>query len=72
MKPTYWGFNTFLILDDEKFLVEPSCAASLAIIYNGMLNKLNLPNAKKVAVVVCGGNGVNMALLKQWQAAVGC
>ena len=61
-----------LLSDDEKFLVEPSCAASLAIIYNGMLNKLDLPNVRKVAVVVCGGTGVNMSLLKQWQSAVGC
>uniref|UniRef100_H2XNN8 L-serine ammonia-lyase n=2 Tax=Ciona intestinalis TaxID=7719 RepID=H2XNN8_CIOIN len=59
-------------LDDEKILVEPACAASIAVLYNGKLKELassnpKLGNVKKVVLVVCGGSGVTIEMLKNWK-----
>lgn len=50
--------------DDHRLLVEPSCGAALASVY-GKAEPLR--GRSKVLVVVCGGAGVNLQLLEQWQ-----
>lgn len=50
--------------NDHRMLVEPACGASLAIVY---LQREILQQFKNVVVVVCGGSGVNLALLAQWK-----
>ncbi len=50
--------------DDHRLLVEPACGASLALLYE------NYPVIEKfsnIVVIVCGGSGVNRALLANWQ-----
>nr|CAB3265925.1 L-serine dehydratase/L-threonine deaminase-like [Phallusia mammillata] len=69
-KDTVKSMSTFL--DDEKVLVEPACAASFAVLYNGQINKLmqervELKNVKKVAVIVCGGTQITIGQLNQWK-----
>uniref|UniRef100_H2YKU9 L-serine ammonia-lyase n=1 Tax=Ciona savignyi TaxID=51511 RepID=H2YKU9_CIOSA len=59
-------------LDDEKILVEPACAASIAVLYNGKLKQLVasnplLANVKKVVLIVCGGSGVTIDMLNGWK-----
>jgi len=53
-------------------LVEPACAASFAVLYNGQLKKLMttnalLKNVRKVVVIVCGGTQVTMAMIDDWK-----
>jgi L-serine/L-threonine ammonia-lyase len=50
--------------DDHRVLVEPACGAALSTVYdraNPLIGK------EPVMVVVCGGAGVNLTLLKEWQ-----
>lgn len=49
--------------DDHRFLVEPSCGASLAVAYEA---HEVLKNVESVVVIVCGGIGVDMEKLKTW------
>lgn len=51
--------------DDERFLVEPACAVSLAVLYTGKLRVLypNLQPESRVVVVVCGGSGLSLEIL---------
>jgi L-serine/L-threonine ammonia-lyase len=51
--------------DDHRFLVEPACGASLAVAYGALPV---LENAKTVVIVVCGGNGVDLQKIEEWQA----
>jgi L-serine/L-threonine ammonia-lyase len=55
-------------LDDHRLLVEPACGASLAAIYDrcGFLR-----GRGPVVVEVCGGAGVSLDLLVQWDRDVG-
>jgi len=57
---------------DHQILVEPSCAAGLAILYDKQkrfLNKIsNLENG--ILMIVCGGNMVNLDLVSHWQTIV--
>ncbi len=50
--------------NDHRFLVEPACGAALAVVYEkrGILQHYN-----NVAVILCGGSGVNLALLEKWK-----
>ncbi|MFB9886006.1 pyridoxal-phosphate dependent enzyme [Balneatrix alpica] len=54
-------------LDDQRVLVEPACGASLAALYQGLPE---LEDKRSVLVVVCGGAGVSLAQLAQWQQQV--
>jgi L-serine/L-threonine ammonia-lyase len=54
--------------DDHRLLVEPSCAAALAAVYERLAP---LPRCRNVLVVVCGGAGVTFALVSKWVAQVG-
>jgi L-serine/L-threonine ammonia-lyase len=51
--------------DDHRILVEPACGAALAAVYDGAEP---LARAQRVLVIVCGGAGVSLARLEEWQA----
>ncbi len=55
-------------VDDHRILVEPACGAALSVIYNraSLLAGLN-----RVMVIVCGGAGVSLSLLREWDRRVG-
>ena len=60
--------------NDRRVLVEPSCGAALAPIYddvNFFQSNPALADHHDVLVVVCGGIGVNLHQLKQWQTQFG-
>jgi L-serine/L-threonine ammonia-lyase len=54
-------------LDDHRVLVEPACGAALAAIYE---RHSFLRGRGPVAVEVCGGAGVSLELLRQWDSQV--
>lgn len=51
--------------DDYRILVEPACAVSLSVLYE---SHEVLMDAKTVAVIVCGGIGIDTAKISQWVA----
>jgi L-serine/L-threonine ammonia-lyase len=53
--------------DDHRILVEPACGAALSTIYG---RAKPLIGREPVLVVVCGGAGVNLSLLKEWDSQV--
>ncbi|KAF7704018.1 serine dehydratase-like isoform X1 [Silurus meridionalis] len=60
---------TELFLDEERVLVELACAASLAAVYSGVIQRLQdrgrLPKPLgPLVVIVCGGSGINSAQLQ--------
>lgn len=52
-------------LDEQRILVEPACGAALAA-----LEQLELGDAQKVLVVVCGGVVASLADLKNWDTDI--
>ncbi|XP_061866247.1 serine dehydratase-like [Colius striatus] len=63
-------------LDDERMLVQPACGAVLALLYSGRLQRLQrealLPAPlAAVAVVVCGGSGIQLAQLRALKSQLG-
>lgn len=50
-------------LDDHRVLVEPSCGAALAAVYNQVPE---LADKKRILVIICGGIGINLELLNQY------
>ena len=48
---------------DHRLLVEPACGASLASVYDPVEI---LMNKRDILVIVCGGAGVTMAQLEEW------
>ncbi|NXX85548.1 SDSL protein, partial [Urocolius indicus] len=63
-------------LDDERMLVQPACGAVLALLYSGRLQQLQregrLPGSlAAVAVVVCGGSGIQLAQLRALKSQLG-
>ncbi|XP_042818716.1 serine dehydratase-like isoform X2 [Panthera tigris] len=63
-------------LDDERMLVEPACGAALAVIYSGLLGRLQAegrlsPSLASVVVIVCGGNNINSQGLQALKAQLG-
>ncbi|XP_068937966.1 serine dehydratase-like isoform X2 [Petaurus breviceps papuanus] len=63
-------------LDDERMLVEPACGAALAAIYSGCLGRLQAeghlsPSLCSVVVIVCGGNSIHRAELRDLRAQLG-
>lgn len=54
--------------DDHRVLVEPSCGAALASVYG---QAAPLRGKSRVLVVVCGGAGVSLRLLEQWERELG-
>jgi L-serine/L-threonine ammonia-lyase len=51
--------------DDQRILVEPACGAALAAVAQ---QAAPLVGRDPIVVVVCGGAGVNLELLRQWDA----
>jgi L-serine/L-threonine ammonia-lyase len=49
--------------DDHRLLVEPACGASLSTVYN---RAGPLAGLAPVVVIVCGGAGVSLGLLEEW------
>lgn len=61
------------IVDQHRMLVEMSCSASLAAIYNGSVDKLlkskNILSGD-IVVIFCGGSGINMNVLCDYKAII--
>jgi L-serine/L-threonine ammonia-lyase len=54
---------------DHRLLVEPACGAALAIAYSERLRTKFLQEIKgSIVLEICGGSGVNIDLLKQWES----
>jgi L-serine/L-threonine ammonia-lyase len=53
---------------DHKLLVEPACAASLALAYVPRLRQ-HLEGASHVVFEVCGGSAVSLELIEQWTSS---
>jgi L-serine/L-threonine ammonia-lyase len=53
--------------DAQRILVEPACGAALAAVAQ---NAAPLAGRDPVVVVVCGGAGVNLDMLRRWDAEV--
>lgn len=53
--------------DDHRILVEPACGAALAVVYE---RGGPLAGREPVLVIVCGGAGVSLALLRGWDRQV--
>ncbi|KAH9524228.1 hypothetical protein Btru_053846 [Bulinus truncatus] len=57
--------------DDHRFLVEPACGASLAVIYNNIIHQLvkekKLTNVSSALVIVCGGAIVSTSVVEHWK-----
>lgn len=57
-------------VDDERVLVEPSCGAGIACVYDRIPELKKLINGKKdatVVLIVCGGSCTSYDELKQWE-----
>ncbi len=52
---------------DHRVLVEPACGASLSVVYNCADI---IRSAGTVVIIVCGGTGVSIQKLLQWQKSV--
>lgn len=50
--------------DHHRQLVEPACGAALAVLYQ---KREILKDFSSIAVIICGGSGVNLALLEKWK-----
>ena len=59
--------------DDHRLLVEPACGAALAVVDSSTAKAAGGPlqDCEHVAVVVCGGGGVTMDILRGWIEDVG-
>lgn len=61
------------IVDQHRMLVEMSCSASLAAIYNGSVERLlkskNILSGD-IVVILCGGSGINMKILNDLKAII--
>lgn len=61
--------------DDFRMLVEPSCGASLSVLYNtSVISDMQqtgvLPQGRlNIIVIVCGGSVVNLQQLQEWKLA---
>ena len=60
--------------EDERLIVEPACGATVAVIYEGILQQLgksnlNLGPESKVVLEVCGGRNIGIDLLEEWKKA---
>ncbi|KAH8664041.1 tryptophan synthase beta subunit-like PLP-dependent enzyme [Xylariales sp. PMI_506] len=65
-------------LDDARILVEPSCGATVATVYNGDLRRTlgegltdEEWSKKNVVIVVCGGSSISLEILKAYQQQFG-
>lgn len=54
-----------IFLDDHRMFVEPACGATLAALYSKDIDLA--PKGGNIIGIVCGGAGINMSLLNQWE-----
>ena len=62
------------LADDERVLVEMSCGVSVALCYDGRLEKAlgrKLGREDTVVVVLCGGSNVTLDMLVKWREEFG-
>ncbi|CAD5120966.1 DgyrCDS9511 [Dimorphilus gyrociliatus] len=52
-------------LDDHRIFVEPACGATLAALYSKEINLA--PKGGKIVAIVCGGAGISMRMLEDWE-----
>jgi L-serine/L-threonine ammonia-lyase len=58
---------------DHRMLIEPACGAALAVLYSDRLRNQYFSPALTghsdgpVVIEICGGSGVNIDLLKEWE-----
>jgi L-serine/L-threonine ammonia-lyase len=57
------------LANDQRYLVEPACGASLALVYNGKLKEYveEFGPESKVVVVVCGGSAITLDKLDEYR-----
>jgi L-serine/L-threonine ammonia-lyase len=64
-------FSLQQLARDHRLLVEPACGAALAVLYSDRLRQAlqgdGTDSNGPIVVVVCGGSGVSLDLLQQWQ-----
>jgi len=53
-----------MFADDHRVLVEPACGAALSLIYD---NSSVIESANSIVVIVCGGIGISIDKLTQWE-----
>lgn len=58
-------------LEDHRVLVEPACGAALAALYGRRIEPTPKMQQRGVVVIVCGGGGINTAVLQKYQAQCG-
>ena len=56
-----------LLSQDHRLLVEPACGASLAALYD---EADFLSGKQTILAIVCGGVGVTISQLEQWESAL--
>ncbi|KAK5076936.1 catabolic L-serine/threonine dehydratase [Lithohypha guttulata] len=59
--------------DDERILVEPACGASIALAYDGRLEKYlkAFSPETKVVIIVCGGSRIDLKTMDQYKQQFG-
>ena len=57
----------FRFADDHRMLVEPACGAGLSTLYD---KAAPLEGKSPVLVIICGGAGVSLSLLREWDKKV--
>ncbi|RPA85719.1 tryptophan synthase beta subunit-like PLP-dependent enzyme [Ascobolus immersus RN42] len=71
------GMGSWRLAEEERIVVEASCGASAAAVYNGSVGRLlegrggGRLEDKVVVLVVCGGGDVNLAMLEDWRRNFG-
>jgi L-serine/L-threonine ammonia-lyase len=56
-----------MFADDHRVLVEPACGAALSVIYD---NSPVIESANSIVVIVCGGIGISIDKLTQWEQEI--
>lgn len=59
--------------DDERILVEPACGASVALVYDGRLQKYlkGFSPESKVVIIVCGGSRIDLQMMERYRRQFG-
>lgn len=59
--------------DDERILVEPACGASVALVYDGRLERYlkGFSPKSKVVIVVCGGSRIDLQMMEKYKEQFG-
>jgi L-serine/L-threonine ammonia-lyase len=60
---------SYAFLNDHRILAEPSCGATLAMVYEK--TSIDLAAYDNIVVIVCGGSGVNTTMLDKWMSDFG-